>query len=254
MGFPEVAVEVSEDGFTAPAEVSAGRVLVSLANATEFTVDAAFVRLPEGVKRSEVESVFQDASSLPPDWFYEMVAVGGPVAGPGAVGWAVVDLTPGAWAIVQTDPTIPIRSAGVVVTGEAPPAVSDAAPVADQTVRTGEYGFSFPDEIRSGRQVWQVINAGTMPHVIAVSSYPGSLTAEDVVEALRRSATATPAAGAVDLSRFGDGPFVTIQSPGVTSWVEVDLSPGTYVAICFVPDRDGMLHALRGMVDVFVAV
>jgi hypothetical protein len=253
LGLPEVAVSVTDEGFTTPAEVAAGRVLVTLENETEYTVDAAFIRLPDGVKRSEVEGVFQSAAVLPPEWFYEMVAAGGPVARPGEVGRAVIDLGPGAWAVVQTDPTIPIGSAGVVVTGEAPPAETEPVPAADLTVRTGEYGFSFPPEIEAGRQVWKVINAGTMPHVVALSSYPEAVTADQVAAALSQPAAATPVPAGIDPNRFGEGPFVTVQSAGVTSWVEVDVVPGSYVALCFVPDRDGTLHALKGMIDVLAA-
>jgi hypothetical protein len=41
-------------------------------------------------------------------------------------------------------------------------------------------------------------------------------------------------------------------SPGLTAWTELDLAPGTYVAVCFVFDpATGMPHAVLGMVDVF---
>ena len=41
-------------------------------------------------------------------------------------------------------------------------------------------------------------------------------------------------------------------SPGETAWTEVDLAPGTYVALCFVFDpATGMPHAAMGMVAVF---
>ena len=76
------------------------------------------------------------------------------------------------------------------------------------------------------------------------------VTAEQVISLLRQSPGATPEPGGLDPTRFGPGPFLTVHSAGVTSWVELDLAPGTYVALCFVPGRDGTIHALKGMVDV----
>jgi hypothetical protein len=41
-------------------------------------------------------------------------------------------------------------------------------------------------------------------------------------------------------------------SAGRTAWLVVDLAPGSYLAACFVPDRDsGAPHAFLGMLDVF---
>ena len=47
-------------------------------------------------------------------------------------------------------------------------------------------------------------------------------------------------------------PGLGALSPGQTSWLALDLAPGTYIALCFVPDREtGVPHALMGMVQVF---
>jgi hypothetical protein len=45
---------------------------------------------------------------------------------------------------------------------------------------------------------------------------------------------------------------LSFLSAGRTAWALVDLPPGTYVALCYVPDREvGAPHALMGMIDVF---
>jgi hypothetical protein len=49
-------------------------------------------------------------------------------------------------------------------------------------------------------------------------------------------------------------PFAGIQAmgPGGTGWFSMDLTPGTYVALCFVPDDEtGQPHAAMGMVKFF---
>lgn len=41
-------------------------------------------------------------------------------------------------------------------------------------------------------------------------------------------------------------------SSGMTNWLQLDLEPGHYVALCFFPDRaTGMPHALLGAIKVF---
>jgi len=42
------------------------------------------------------------------------------------------------------------------------------------------------------------------------------------------------------------------QGPGLTQWVTLNLTPGTYAMLCFLPDVNTDLpHALEGMVNSF---
>jgi hypothetical protein len=41
------------------------------------------------------------------------------------------------------------------------------------------------------------------------------------------------------------------QSAGVTAWYTADLTPGSYLAVCFVPDPvHGIPHAMYGMTQI----
>jgi hypothetical protein len=41
-------------------------------------------------------------------------------------------------------------------------------------------------------------------------------------------------------------------STGQVSWIELDLAPGTYVATCWIPDRETrMPHMLMEMITIF---
>ena len=45
------------------------------------------------------------------------------------------------------------------------------------------------------------------------------------------------------------------MSPGNTVWAVLDLEPGDYIAICFVPDAEsGAPHAMLGMIAPFTVV
>jgi hypothetical protein len=60
------------------------------------------------------------------------------------------------------------------------------------------------------------------------------------------------ASPAFDESAFQDVDGLEALSTGMTAWLPLHLEPGTYVAVCFIPDKDsGMPHALEGMAKVF---
>ncbi len=40
-------------------------------------------------------------------------------------------------------------------------------------------------------------------------------------------------------------------SEGQANWYALDLEPGTYAMICFIPDPSGTPHVMLGMVEVF---
>ena len=45
--------------------------------------------------------------------------------------------------------------------------------------------------------------------------------------------------------------FMGTQSAGVTAWYTADLTPGTYVAVCFIPDPvKGIPHVMYGMTQI----
>ena len=65
--------------------------------------------------------------------------------------------------------------------------------------------------------------------------------------------TGTPAVySGIDPNTDIEATFVTgTQSNGVTTWVAVDLPPGTYGLLCFFPDiAEGIPHAFLGMYTV----
>lgn len=120
-----------------------------------------------------------------------------------------------------------------------PGAVVD--PTAAATISLFEYGFDLPDTLTSGDQFWKIVNAGQEPHELLLASVPDGTTVDDLTTALQNDEEFGTAAGGLGW-----------LSPGATAWAEVDLAPGTYVALCFVFDpKTGLPHAMEGMMDVF---
>ena len=63
---------------------------------------------------------------------------------------------------------------------------------------------------------------------------------------------ATPVGGGPSSAEMTTVGGIGWLSPGQVAWTEVDLEPGTYVALCYVFDPGtGMPHAAMGMAAVF---
>ena len=250
LGYPELQVEVAGLDYLIPPpeQVPAGRYLVSLTNAGAESWHGFLLRLPEGVTIDSVMSATPTADEAPPPWLFEATFPGFPgETQPAQTNYAVVDLVPGEYLIVGDS-----FQRFVVTDGNATPSAAPV-PVPTGSVRLFEYGFELPETVVPGRQIWAVTNAGTVPHEFLLAWSPAPITREQVLELMMaESQDATPTGGGPsgqDILGVGGMGWLT---PGVTAWAEVDLEPGTYIALCFVFDPEtGQPHVANGMVDVF---
>ena len=106
-----------------------------------------------------------------------------------------------------------------------------------------DFAFTFSQSLRPGKQVIEVRNAGRQSHeLVLVKLVPGK-TAHDVIASIEnpmRPQAGMPIGG------------VTPMSMGETNWISVDLEPGSYALICFIPDMgDGKPHFMHGMTKEF---
>jgi hypothetical protein len=261
LGYPELVITTDGTDFDPPAEVEAGRYRLVLQNNGELNADIELYQLPEGITPDDLLAAFEEDDV--PDWFFETVFGGGPVSAPGQTGDVVVDLTPGEWVFnlytytedeEGEDADLPKI---VTVTGEMP-AVEDPAGAVE--IEMDEFDFAVPDDLAAGPQVWQVTNVGEQPHHMIGVSVPDGTTEEQVAELAATffgppatpEAGATPVEPALSFEDVEDAFEVGILSTGRVNWLGFDLAPGTYAAICFLPDPEtGMPHVMLGMVEVF---
>jgi hypothetical protein len=251
LGYPELLVRVNGDVIDVPETIAAGRTLVRLENAGEESWHGFMLQVPEEVTDEQVVADLGPEAEAPPPWMFEAMYPGFPGETlPGQTSLALVDLRPGRY-IVLSDTVQPFE----VVGDEATPAATPEAegPTVDGTVRLFDFNFEFPETVAAGRQVWAVTNSGEQPHELLLARSPQPVTAEQVIELMAgESAEATPTGGGPSFGDFEPVGGIGWLSPGVTAWTEVDLEPGTYVALCFVFDPEtGMTHAAMGMVAVF---
>jgi hypothetical protein len=263
---------VSADGAEAPTEAAAGRHLVVLENGSEDEVDITFFKTPAGETLESLMAATPSAEGEeggPPAWLYEAEIAGGIVAPAGGGGMVVVDLTAGEWFVDvfrQSDEegsaATPAAAEGegegesqplpVTVTGDAGSPAAAVEPAGAVAVEMQEFAFVMPAQLPTGPQVWKVTNTGEQPHFIVLVKGPDDLTMDDVMAILAADATGgTPPPGVPNPETdFEDIGETSLLSAGKTMWLEFDLAPGTYVALCFFPDREtGMPHAALGMVQ-----
>ncbi|MBI1881157.1 MAG: hypothetical protein HYR94_23505, partial [Chloroflexi bacterium] len=114
---------------------------------------------------------------------------------------------------------------------------------ADATVKLLDFSFALPAEIKAGQQVWKVVNEGKQAHELTLIKLAEGKTMEDVAAFMQSPHDAPP---------FEDvGGFQAID-PGDAGWLTLDLQPGNYVALCFVPDpATGHAHMEMGMIMPF---
>ncbi|MDQ3692331.1 MAG: hypothetical protein M3464_01710 [Chloroflexota bacterium] len=270
LGYPDLVVSTDGTDFDLPEEIEAGRYRVVLENSGDLSADLEFFQLPEGTTVDDYQAAFESASEdfAVPDWFFETVFNGGPVTAPGATGEVVLDLTPGEWVVnlyayddTEEGPGGDFANLPktIMVTGEMPALDEPAGAI---TIDMVEMDFILPESISAGPQIWGLVNAGEQPHHMILAQVPDGTTEEQVLElvnAMFGPPAASPVAGATPVETALSFEDVTdvfeslVLSSDRVNWVEVDLAPGTYVAICFLPDEEtGIPHIALGMLDVFM--
>ena len=273
LGLPTLQLTASGGAIQAPAEVAPGQMLVVLDNQMEFPTGVSIVQLPEGTSVEEAMAILgpppapaspeagaspaggEEQGGPPPPLFYEMTWAGGVFAVPGIPGEVVVSLTPGDWVLVG-DPESGIAPVTINVTGEAASPAAGAEITADVEIKqdneNGHFYFEMPESIPAGDQIWKVTNDGDQPHELFISKTPRRLTVDEVNILVNLPEDQLPPEGVPNPAEFQDMGGLAPISQDQSAYFELNLEPGAYVAVCFMPDKeDGAPHALKGMVTIF---
>ena len=238
---PVVVVNASNYAFDAPAEVPAGHVTFKLVNQAGSLHHVQLVRLLEG-KTVENFVTALKSGGPPPSW---AVDAGGPnPRDQSDTATTTLLLEPGNYAMLCFIPDpdgVPHVMKGMIrpLTVGAAPAGPSAEPATDIVMKLVDYDFELSRPLPAGRSIVRVENAGPQTHeVVLVRLAPGK--------------------EAMDFARWGEkltGPPPGTLAGGVSgirtgahAYLELDLQPGDYGLICFVPDsKDGKGHYHHGM-------
>lgn len=267
-GFPEVVVRLTADGIETPARVAAGRTLLVEENHDAAPGHAFVLRVPDDVAEADVAAALApDAPPMlaaTPDWFWRATFVGNADRATPNGGRAVglVDLEPGRY--VAGDPYRPVSQfARFEVSGEAAPAGTE--PAADVAATLTEMTIGLPATVPTGPHLWRVENIGGMLHELAILPVPAGATVDQVQAALA-TALAGEVAGGVFEEQAAPAELgaawagwrpdlvagVGVLSNGRPVAAQIDLAPGSYAAVCFIPlPQTGERHLAMGMTTLF---
>ena len=241
----EIRFTATDFAFEGPATVEAGLVTVILDNQAETWHHVQLVRLPEGMTVEDFGAGMaqMQPGSPPPPWLEAAGGVNLPP--PGELGRTTLHLEAGEYAVVcfvDTPDRIPHVMKGMIQPLTVTPATSPAPPLpeADVALTLVDYAFSFSAPPTSGTHVIRVENDAAQWHEIALFRFEPGKTMDDLL------GWAETYEGPAPVVAAGGIPGI---HPGQAVNMEVTLTPGDYVALCFLPDAtDGQLHMMHGMV------
>jgi hypothetical protein len=248
LGYEDLSITVTDAGAEFPESIGAGRYLVTVVNATDHEVDMSLMKLPDGVTLEEVDRFIAESPNQFPEWWLNAVFAGGPVVVGGETEQTITDLTPGDWIVIgKGHPTLPLTVTGDDV---APIAAPEPAVAAEITLQ--EYAFVGLENIKASEQIWKVTNIGAQPHFLEMIKVPDGTTEAQLMALLMADPSATPAPDSLDPHLITDVGGLDTLSRNQTGWLVTDLEPGTYAAVCFIPDYASFeAHAMMGMIQVF---
>jgi hypothetical protein len=246
-GPAQVTITATDFKLDLPAQIPAGVVSLHLVNHGKELHQAQVIRLEDGKTLDDFAKAMKQ-NGPPPSW---VKFLGGPNGiAPDQDANSTMVLSPGHYAVLCFIPGldgVPHVMKGMiqpfeVTAGAGAPA--DQLPAADITVKIADYSFEPSQPITPGHHTILVENAGPQQHeIVLLKLSPGKSVGDFgkwAMAGMKGAPPGVPLGGLGSLEKGGSGVF------------SVDLAPGDYGFICFVPDvKDGKPHLAHGMVKQF---
>lgn len=245
-GAPQTVTVTARDfALDLPDTLAAGAVTLRLVNQGKELHHVGIARLDGGHTVDEVLTALKTRAPFP-TWLKD---AGGPNA-PRPMGGeasATVLLEPGRYIVACLIPSkdgVPHLMKGMVrELTVVPTARPEKAPEADAIMTLRDYNFFLSRPLSAGKHVIEVRNEGTQWHEFELVQLAPGKTPRDVIAFIEHGVGEAPG-----LPLGGVSPLAA----GGTSYLPVDLQPGRYALICFLPDmKDGKQHFEHGMVQEF---
>lgn len=245
---PNVFTVVTEEyQFKLPStSIPAGLTTIRLVNTGKEFHHIQLYRLTDGKAFADFTAAMQTPGPLPA-W---AVAAGGPnPAAPGLPEPSVtLRLEPGPYAMVCYVPGpdgLPHLAKGMIANFDV---VAEGAvagnPTGDVKMVLTDYAFGLSAPLTAGSHQIHVVNQAGQPHEVVLARLAEGATALSFPEWADGGMKGPPPATLIG--------GVSAIATGMSASFPVDLSPGKYALICFVPDAvDGRPHFLHGMVEEF---
>ena len=240
---PVVVVHARDFSYLAPKTIKAGASTFHLVNDGKQVHHLTILKLEAGKTIADFAAAMKKPGPLP-SW---VSSVGGPNAAvPGASSDATLTLEAGHYALLCFVPspgeTAPHAMKGMVRALTVLPGTSKATePTADVTVTLADYGFTIDKPLTPGHHEVKVENTAAQAHELVLMELLPGKTMNDMSNWIERdlmkgAPPGRPIGGMSNIDKGRTGSF------------PVELHPGHYGMICFVPDgKDGKSHSMHGM-------
>jgi hypothetical protein len=250
-----VTITARNFAFEAPDTVPAGRTELRLVNLGPELHHVYLMRLDGGHTPAELLGALK-AGGPPPVWVHD---AGGPNApAPGQTNAAVLDLVPGTYVLTCFIPSpdgVPhimkgmlraltvVPASSVRAKATAAHAAAEPAPsitrAPDITMTLSDYAFALSRPLSAGKHVLHVRNVAVQPHEVFVVRLNPGVTVDAAAAWVDKQVGPPP------MSPVGG---TTPMANGASNDIALDLTPGEYALLCFMPDaKDGKPHIMHGM-------
>lgn len=239
-----VTVMAGDYTFQAPDTIPAGLTTLMLKNLGKEVHQVIMMRLDSGKTVADLQPLFTDPEAPIPAWLYFPLGVNGIVSGDSAN--ATATLEPGHYVMVCFLPSpdgAPHVAKGMVRTIEVTASTAALAPepTADLVITAKDYTWDVSAPITAGTHTIRMENAGPQLHEVQIFQLAPGKATTDFTTWLQGGMKGEPPAKPV-------GGFAG-PTPGGHGFFTTTFAPGTYVFVCFVPDKgDFKPHVMHGMV------
>jgi hypothetical protein len=246
----EATFIASEYAYQGPESIPGGWSHLTLDNQGKLAHDLILVKLGEGKTTNDVMDAL--AAEGPPEWaeFY-----GNITAEPGQKAAYTVKLVPGNYAILsfgQAEDGPPDAAQGMLAAlkvGEPQAEVNEAElPQAKAEINLVDFSYVIKGELAAGEQTIRINNTGKEMHELVIYRLKDGATLADFQAALDKEMNGEEVSPA-DMPAEEAG--ATFISPGVSTYVNLDLEAGNYIFICHLPSpaHEMQSHFALGMLQ-----
>ena len=217
----QVQITVSDTAFEMPEELEAEPVSLTVQNEGKDPHITFFARLNEGSTQEDIDKAI--AKNV--DALFPHITLAGNMEKiePNASTEVTMDFPEGDYLVIDPEVSGDPLYGFFSVVGATGPDVE--TPTADYSIETGEFYFKISEPV-AGEATIAISNVGEQSHEVGIGKGPGG----------------------------EDGEVTTIfaPAPGGTMWTTLDLKPGDYTLVCFLPDpRTEKTHIKLGMEQEF---
>ena len=244
---PEISIDAADFSYSAPDTVIAGWVRVKLTNSGAEPHHVQFLRLNDGVSLAQFQEALKKGEGPALALVQQMGGVG--AIAPTGSAQVVLNLPAGDYVILCFIPSpsdhVAHLAKGMIDTIKVEQAngLTAEEPTATLAVNLKDFLFELPDSISTGPVVIKVTNEGPEPHELNLLMLAEGKTLEDVKQYLANPQGMPP---------FRPVGGMNGLNPGLSGYIEFDLQPGKYVAICNIPSPLlGHAHSELGMIQEF---